>query len=314
MDTYYDIVIAGAGPAGMTAAIYASRAGLKTLILEKKYPGGQVALTDFVENYPGFPDGISGWDLTTLMQTQALKYGAELRTSEVMGIKKSEEEIFAVETPEGVISATTCVIATGATYRRLGIIGEDRYYGRGVSQCATCDGAFYKDGTVVVVGGGDTALQETLFLARLCKKIHLVHRRGIFRAIKILQDRVLSMPDKIVTHFNTTLMEVYGDEKVRGIVLKDGDTGQESRIPVDGVFIFIGLNPISCFAKGAIEMDEAGYIITDESMMTSIEGIYACGDVRKKEFRQIANACGEGALAAHSAHVYIEGLKGKTCI
>jgi len=307
----YDVIIIGAGPAGLTAAVYASRAGLRTLTLEKKFPGGQVALTDLVENYPGFPDGVSGWDLANLMHSQATRFGAEEKTVEVVEIRDHEGTLIKdIITTEGTFTALSVIIATGAQYKKLDIPGEGTFYGRGVSQCATCDGALFKDRTVIVVGGGDTALQETLFLLRFCKKIHIVHRRDRFRAVKALQDKVISDKEKVVIHFNSVLKEIYGDRKVLGGVIKNVTSKEETRLDADGVFIFIGLVPQSSFLKGCVNMDENNYVITDEEMKTSRKGIFACGDVRKKNLRQIATACGEGATAAVKAQHYIEDLKG----
>jgi len=311
MKTDYDVVIVGAGPAGLTAAVYTARAGLKTLLMEKQFPGGQLALTDLVENYPGFPEGIVGWELVDLMQKQAIKFGAEIKTEEVIALKDgSASYLKTIETPGGDISSNAIIIATGASYRKLGVPGEDKFYGKGVSQCATCDGAFYKDKKVLVVGGGDTALQETIFLTRFCESIHLIHRRDRFRGTKILQDRVLAAKDKITVHFTTQLLEIKGVEKVEAVLVKNQSTGDEKEIPVDGVFVFVGMDPTSGFIKGYVDIGESGYIITDEYMNTSHKGIFACGDVRQKNFRQIITACGEGATAAYSAQHYIESVKG----
>ncbi|MHC9539798.1 MAG: thioredoxin-disulfide reductase [Vulcanimicrobiota bacterium] len=307
----YDVIIIGAGPAGLTAAVYTSRAGLRTLVLEKKYPGGQVALTDLVENYPGFPEGVSGWDLANLMHSQATRFGAEVKTVEVLEIRDHEGTVNKdVITAEETFTTLSVIIATGAEYKKLGIPGEDTFYGRGVSQCATCDGALFRDKTVIVVGGGDTALQETLFLLRFCTKIHIVHRRDRFRAVKALQDRIIAENDKVVIHFNSALKEIYGEKKVLGGIVKNVTSREETRLDADGVFVFIGLVPVSSFLKGCVNLDENGYIITDEETKTSRKGIFACGDVRKKNLRQITTACGEGATAAVKAQHYIEDLKG----
>jgi len=307
----YDVIIIGAGPAGLTAAVYTSRAGLRTLVLEKKFPGGQVALTDMVENYPGFPEGVGGWDLSNLMHSQATRFGAELKTTEVLELHDHDGTVNKdVITGEGTFTSLSVIIATGAEYKKLGIPGEATFYGRGVSQCATCDGALFRDKTVIVVGGGDTAIQETLFLMKFCSKIHLVHRRDRFRAVKALQDRVIAAEGKVEIHFNSALIEVIGEKKVVGGVIKNVVTGEQTRLEADGVFVFIGLVPLSSFLKGCVTMDESGYVLTDEEMKTSRKGIFACGDVRKKNLRQIATACGEGATAAVKAQHYIEDLKG----
>jgi len=311
MEIEYDIAIVGAGPAGLTAAIYGGRAGLKTVILEKQFPGGQVALTDYVENFPGFPDGINGWELTNLMHTQALKFNTEIRTEEVLSLEEHPRGGAKVlRTSGSAISAYTVIIASGAHYRKLGIPGEERFYGRGVSHCATCDGALYRDKVVACIGGGDTALQEAVFLTRFCREIHLVHRRDRFRAVKTIQERVLAEKEKIFIHYTTVPKEIAGDTKVERLVTADVESGRESNIPVDGVFIFIGLDPVTGYLGDYLELDENGYIATDDIMRTSREGVFACGDVRKKEWRQIITACGEGAVAANSAQHYIEQAKG----
>lgn len=311
MSADYEVLIVGAGPAGLTAGIYTARAGLKTMIIEKKFPGGQVALTDFVENYPGFPEGVIGWDLVSAMQQQAERFGVEIRTEDVVALKDGATPTTKiVETDQGAHSAISVIVATGASYKKIEIPGEDKFYGKGVSQCATCDGAFYKDKEVIVVGGGDSALQETLFLSRLCSVIHLVHRRDKFRAVKALQDRIFSLGDKVKVHFNSCLAEILGDQKVEGALIRNTLTNEKWRLPAEGVFVFIGMNPVSAFLKGYVKTDEAGYVLVDEEMKTSVAGVFACGDVLKKEFRQIVTACGEGALAASSAENYVEEVKG----
>jgi thioredoxin reductase (NADPH) len=307
----YDAAIIGAGPAGLTAALYTSRAGLKTIVVEKQFPGGQVALTDLIENYPGFPEGIHGFELANLMASQAQKFGAEIMSEEVIALRKGAEPYCTlIETSGGTISALSIIVATGAVYKRLGVPGEERFYGRGVSQCATCDGALYKGKDVLVIGGGDTALQEALFLTTFCRKIHLLHRRDRFKAVKILQDRVLAESEKITVHFNSVVKEVHGDKKVESITIKNTSTQEESTICAEGMFVFIGLVPTSSYLKGFVDMDEEGYVITDGEMQTSHEGIYACGDVVHKEWRQIITACGEGATAAWKARHYVEKVKG----
>jgi thioredoxin reductase (NADPH) len=311
MTPEYDVAIIGAGPAGLTAALYASRAGLRTLLLEKQFPGGQVALTDLIENYPGFPDGIRGFELANLMHSQAQKCGAEMVTEEVTALKKGTEPYCTlIETTGGTISALSVILATGAVYKRLGIPGEDRFYGRGVSQCATCDGALYKGKDVLVIGGGDTALQEALFLTTFCRKIHLIHRRERFKAVKILQDRIFAETEKIIVHFNSVVEEIHGDKKVESITIRDTHRGEETTICAEGIFVFIGLTPTSSFLSGFVDMDDQGYLITNGEMQTSREGVYACGDVINKEWRQIITACGEGATAAWKARHYVEKVKG----
>ncbi|MDQ7821518.1 MAG: thioredoxin-disulfide reductase [Candidatus Eremiobacteraeota bacterium] len=314
MNDEYEVIIAGAGPAGLTAALYAARAGLRALVLEKKYPGGQMALTDLVENYPGFPEGIGGWDLTEVMQKQAEKFGVTIVTDTVTGFEKADGTLHLIKTEGGSYRAPAVIIATGASYRKLGVPGEDQFYGRGVSQCATCDGALYKGKKVLVVGGGDTAVQEALFLTKFCSHIDIIHRRDRFRAVKALSDKLLNEKEKVTVHFNTILRAIEGEKIVERAVVADVTSGKETIIPLDGVFVFIGLEPVSCYIRDYLALDERGYVVTDEEMRTSRDGVFACGDVRHKTLRQIITACGEGAIAAFSAQHYIESLEGMACV
>jgi thioredoxin reductase (NADPH) len=303
----YDLVIIGGGPAGLTAGIYAGRARLKTLLLEKLIHGGQMMTTDLIENYPGFPEGITGFDLSDRMRKQAERFGLEIRSQEVLELK-SGDPVHTVILEDGQLTAGAIIIATGARYRRLGVPGEDRLVGRGVSFCATCDGALYRDQEIAMVGGGDNALTETIFLARFAKKIHLIHRRDQFRAAKYLQERV-SQLDKVQIHWDSEVVEVHGQDNLEALTLKHVKTLETSRLPVTGVFIAIGMLPNSGWLKDLLALDEWGFIFTDPIMATDIPGIFAAGDVRCKLWRQISTAVGDGSVAAIAAENYLEELK-----
>jgi thioredoxin reductase (NADPH) len=311
MSELFDLVIIGGGPAGLTAGIYGARAGLSTLILEKLSPGGQVVTTDILENYPGFVEPIGGFELVDRMVGQATKFGVEIRMGEVTGIEApADQEHKIIHLGDETISAIGIIIATGAYHKHLGVPGEDHFWGRGVSCCATCDGMFYKGKRVVVVGGGDTAIKESLFLTKFASEITIIHRRDRLRATKVLQDKILSMPDKVKFEWKSFVKEIMGDNKVTGVKLGYVDSNEEKILECDGVFIFVGFIPGTDFVKGFVEMDERGYILTDDNMKTSVPGVFACGDARKKLLRQIITACGEGATAAFAAEQYIENIKG----
>lgn len=299
----YDIIIVGAGPAGLTAGLYAGRARLKTLLLEKLIHGGQVMTTDLVENYPGFPEGISGFELSDRMRQQAERFGLEFRSGEVQGLEPaSDHQLLQVEGQE--LKAGATIIASGVRHRSLGVPGEEALTGKGVSYCATCDGALYQGATIAVVGGGDTALTDTLFLARFADKIHLIHRRDEFRAEKILQEEVKAL-EKVEIHWDTVVDEIQGQHAVEALQLRQVKTGESSRLPVAGVFIFVGITPNTAWLKDRVKLDEWGFISTDAEMATSIPGIYAAGDVRSKLLRQISTAVGDGAIAAFAAEHYL---------
>lgn len=312
MSELFDLVIIGGGPAGLTAGIYGARAGLSTLILEKLSPGGQVVTTDILENYPGFVEPIGGFELVDKMVEQATKFGVEIRMAEVTSIESPPDKEHKVVHLAGEedISAIGVIIATGAYHKHLGVPGEDRFWGRGVSCCATCDGMFYKGKRVVVVGGGDTAIKESLFLTKFASEITIIHRRDRLRATKILQDKILSMTDKVNFEWKSFVKEIIGENNVTGVKLGYVDSDKEKILECDGVFIFVGFTPSTDFVKGFVEMDERGYILTDDNMKTSVPGVFACGDARKKLLRQIITACGEGATAAFAAEQYIENIKG----
>ena len=312
MSELFDLVIIGGGPAGLTAGIYGARAGLSTLILEKLSPGGQVVTTDILENYPGFVEPIGGFELVDKMVEQATKFGVEIRMAEVTSIESppdKEHKVLHLAGEED-ISAIGVIVATGAYHKHLGVPGEDRFWGRGVSCCATCDGMFYKGKRVVVVGGGDTAIKESLFLTKFASEITIIHRRDRLRATKILQDKILSMTDKVKFEWKSAVKEIIGENHVTGVKLGYVDSDKEKILECDGVFIFVGFTPSTDFLKGFIEMDERGYVLTDDNMKTSVPGVFACGDARKKLLRQIITACGEGATAAFAAEQYIENIKG----
>ena len=299
----YDIIIVGAGPAGLTAGIYAGRARLKTLLLEKLIHGGQVMTTDLVENYPGFPEGISGFELSDRMRKQAERFGLEFRSGEVVELTPGPDyHLLRLEGEE--LRAGAVIIASGARYRSLGAPGEEAFTGKGVSYCATCDGALYRGETIAVVGGGDTALTDTLFLCRFAAKIHLIHRRNAFRGEKFLQEQVFAQ-EKVEIHWDTVVQEIQGSQVLEALQLENVKTGEVSRLPVAGVFIFVGITPNTAWLKGRIPVDEWGFIFTNAQMATSIPGIFAAGDVRSKLLRQIATAVGDGATAAFVAENYL---------
>jgi len=301
----YDVIIIGGGPAGLSAAIYSSRARMSTLIIEKAGCGGLIAITDNLENYPGFDKGINGFELTSKMEQQARKSGAEIVYGEVVAIETDETLKKVILTDKTYITKTI-IIASGSSFKKLGVQGEEDFIGRGISFCATCDGPFFKNKEVAVIGGGNSALQEALFLTKFASKITLIHRRNEFRAAKILQERVAAEP-KIKIILDTVVEEITGTQTIEKIKVRNVNSSAAEEIPADGVFIFIGWTPNTKFLmNNKIALDEKGYILTDEQMKTAIDGIYACGDVRKKSLRQVVTAVSDGATASVSAHQYIE--------
>ena len=301
----YDLVIIGAGPAGMTAALYAGRARLSVLVLEKAAPGGQILVTDWIENYPGFPEGISGPDLIALMQAQVKRFGVDIHTGEVVSMDLTGE-VKRLDLPDKTITSKTVIIATGASPRKLGVPGENRYFGRGVSTCATCDAPFFKDAVVVAVGGGNTAVQEGIFLTRFAKKVYLVHRRNQLRAVKVLQERA-EQNEKIEVLWDSMVTEIKGGaEGVKAVALRNVISGLETEIPAEGCFIWVGTVPNTLFAIGHVAMDDNGFIITDNRTQTNVPGVFAIGDVRNTPLRQVATAVGDGAIAANEAMLYLE--------
>lgn len=303
----YDLVIIGGGPAGLTAGIYASRARMNVLLLEKAAPGGQVLVSDWIENYPGFPEGISGYDLVNKMTEQAKRFGLTFETSEVLSLDLSEA-VKKIELNDKTITTLSIIIATGASPRKLGVPGEDMFIGKGVSFCATCDGPFFKENVVAAVGGGDTAVQESIFLTKFAKKVYLIHRRDELRATKILQERAMAN-DKIEFVWDSVVTSIGGGlTNVEKINVKNVKTGEEKEIPVSGCFVWVGILPNTSFLKDTLKVDENGFIIADHNMETSVPGVFAVGDVRNTPLRQIVTAVGDAAIAAVSAEHYIENM------
>jgi len=308
-EVIYDAIIIGGGPAGLTAGIYLSRARMDTLLIEKALPGGQAILTEIIENYPGFPHGITGPELMQKMEEQAVRFGLKIEYGEVAEIKTKEDKVKIVKINNQEYRTLTIILASGAEASKLDIPGEEEFRGKGVSYCGTCDAPFFKDQKIVVVGGGDTAIEEALYLSKFARGITVIHRRDRLRATKILQERIF-LNKKINFSWSSIPLKILGKYKVEGILIKDLITSEEKEIPCQGVFIFVGNLPNTKFLKDVIKLDNRGYVITDDNMMTSQEGIYACGDVRKKILRQVVTACGEGATAAFAAQKYIEEIKG----
>lgn len=303
----YDLVIIGGGPAGLTAGIYAGRARLCAVLLEKFIHGGQMMTTDLVENYPGFPEGITGFELSDRMRRQAERFGLLINNGEVLEIIPGNP-VHTVVLADRRVTAGAIIIASGARYKRLGVPGEDRLTGRGVSFCATCDGALYRDQEIALVGGGDNALTEGLFLERFARKIHLIHRRDKFRGAKYLQERVLAMA-KVEIHWETVVTEFKGDSELEALELRHEKTGERSTLPVSGAFVAIGMVPNTAWLNDLMPLDEWGFILTDPIMGTGIPGVYAAGDVRAKLERQISTAVGDGTIAAIAVERYLEDLK-----
>lgn len=303
MNRVYDVIIIGGGPAGLSAGLYASRASLSTLLIEKGVLGGQIANAAHVENYPGFPDGISGFELSQLMHQQATKYGLETVAAEVTGIELGEQGK-AVKTTEGEYMAKAVIIAGGAEQNRLGVTGEEEFLGKGVSYCANCDGPLFKQQVVAVVGGGNSAVEEGILLTRFASKVFLIHRRNQLRASKLLQERAFANP-KMEFLWDTVVEEIFGDSKVKGLQLRNVKTGQRSTLEVSGVFIYVGLHPSTDCLRGLLPLDEEGRIPTDEGMQTEIAGIFAAGDIRRNSPRQAITAAGDGATAALAAEKFL---------
>ena len=302
MKRIYDMVILGGGPGGYTAALYAARAGLDTVVLEKLSAGGQMALTSQIDNYPGFPEGIDGFELGMKFQEQAERFGAKTEYAEVRSLDLQASPNV-LHTSEGDFFARTVVIATGAGARKLGLPDEERLTGRGVGYCAHCDGMFYRGKTVAVIGGGNSAAAEALFLSRIAKKVILIHRRDALRATKIYHEP-LNKLENLEFRWNSAVTELVGEQWLSGIRVRDLVSGEEELVPVDGVFVSIGRKPATELLAGQLEL-ENGYILADESTKTSIPGVYAVGDVRTKALRQIITAASDGANAAHFAEGYL---------
>jgi len=282
---------------------------MDTLLIEKAMPGGQAVLTEIIENYPGFPEGISGPELMQKIEEQAVRFGLKIEYGEVEEVKIQEDKVKIVRINNQEYRTLTIILTSGAEASKLGVPGEEKLRGRGVSYCATCDAPFFKDQKIVVIGGGDTAIEEALYLTKFVREVTIIHRRDRLRATKILQERVFANK-KINFVWDSVVTKILGKEKVEGVLIQNKKTGEEKEISCQGVFVFVGNVPNSKFLNESIKLDLKGYILTDDNMMTSQEGIYACGDVRKKILRQVVTACGEGATAAFAAQKYIEELKG----
>lgn len=312
MEKIYDVAILGAGPAGLTAAIYSARGNWKTVMLEKMGAGGQLAITDDIENYPGFPEGINGFELSQKMEEQAKKFGAEFQYVVVESVEKNSDGIFEITTDSDFYKAKTVITTLGVSPRKLNVPGEQDFIGKGISFCATCDGAFYKEKVVAVVGGGDAAVEEAIFLTRFAKKVYIIHRRDALRAVKVVQERAFKN-DKIEIVWDSVVEEVIGDNTLTAVKLKNVKDNTISTLDVDGMFIYIGgITNAGCITNVggvAVNKDEKGYIYTDVDMCTNIKGLFAAGDCRVKSLRQVSTAVGDGAIAADSANKYLDKLE-----
>ncbi len=306
MGERYELIIIGGGPAGLTAGLYASRARLSTLLIEKGIMGGQITNAELVENYPGFPQGISGFELGQLMHQQATKYGLETLVAEVSGVEFAEA-IKVIHTSEGTYQAKAVIIAGGSEHGKLGIPGEERLLGKGVSYCATCDGALFRDQRVAVLGGGDAAITEALFLTRFASKVMVIHRRDQLRASRILQEKAFASP-KIDFFWDTVVEEIIGDGEVRELRLRNVKNGERFTLAASGVFIYVGLKPNTDYLKDILPLDEAGHVLVNPLMETKIPGVFAAGDICHNSARQAIAAAGNGATAALSAERFIRGV------
>ena len=302
------MIIIGGGPAGYTAALYAARAGFDTLVLERLSAGGQMALTHQIDNYPGFEEGVDGFTLADKMKKQAERFGAKSKTAEVVHLDLAAEPK-QIETASGTLLGRTVVLATGANPRELGVEKETELVGRGVAYCAACDGMFYRGKTVVVVGGGNTAAADALLLSRIAEKVILVHRRDTLRATKIYHEPLMQAQN-VEFRWNSTVKELLHEEKIIGVRLSDVNTGEESTIACDGVFVSVGRRPATEFLGGQVNLDGNGYVVAGEDTKTNIPGVYAVGDMRTKELRQIVTAVADGAVAVHEAEKYLAGGAG----
>jgi len=303
----HDLVIVGAGPAGLAAGLYAARDKQDVVLLEKLSPGGQVLTTDFVENYPGFPDGVSGFELMDRIRKQAERFGLNILSHEVQDID-SNGDVKHISLDSGAMRARSVVVATGAQPRKLGINGEGLLTGKGVSYCGTCDGPFYRDAVVGVIGGGDTAVQEAIFLTRFASRVYVIHRRDELRATKIIQERAFAN-EKIEFVWDTVPVSIEGRSGVEGLRIRNVKSGEESAINLEGVFVLVGTRPVTQFIKDSIDLDEQGFIKVDRRQETSVPGVFAAGDVTSVTPRQIAIAVGEGVTAVLNAENYLEDHK-----
>ena len=309
----YDVVIVGGGPAGLTAGMYAARANLRVLAIEGASSVSQITMTDLIENYPGIPEGANGYDLIERLRKQATQFGLQTVAADVTGLAKRQWGDLAgweVAAGEQRFGALAVILAAGATWRRLGAAGEERFIGKGVSFCATCDGPFYKNREVAVVGGGDTAIQEALFLTHFARKVTVIHRRDRLRATAILQQRAFAN-EKIVFAWDSVVEKIDGLDLLQEVRLRNLKTAAAQTLKVDGIFIFVGLNPNTEPFRGQVDLDGKGYIVADAEMRTSAAGVFAAGDCIAKRLRQVVTACGDGATAAFSAQLHVEDLKGE---
>ena len=307
MEKIYDMIIIGGGPGGYTAALYGARAGLSVLVIEKLSAGGQMALSPMIDNYPGFDEGIDGFSLGQKMLAGAERFGAQTLLAEVTGLEL-RAPVKTVRTTEGDFESRTVILSTGADPKNLGLPNEEALVGRGVSHCAACDGMFYKGKTVVVVGGGNTAAADALQLSRICEKVIIVHRRDTLRATKVYHQPLLVAPN-VEFHWNSAVTELLQNGRFTGVKVRNLLTGEEQEIAADGIFVSIGRKPNSYLVQGQLELDEAGYIVAGESTATSLPGVFAVGDVRTKNVRQIVTAAADGAVAAHYAEEYLASLQ-----
>lgn len=304
----YDLVIIGGGPAGLTASIYAARARLNTLVLEKSATGGQILVTDWIENYPGFPEGLSGADLVMKMADQAKRFGVEIETNQVVSLEVAEP-LKKLVLDDRTVTCKAVIIASGASPKKLGVPGEDEFYGRGISTCATCDAPFFRNSVVAAVGGGDTAVQESIFLTRFVDKVYLIHRRDQLRATRILQERALENP-KIEIVWDSVVTSINGsDAGVESVSVRNVKTDETMDLAVEGCFMWVGIVPNTSFLKDTVKMNRGGFVVVNDKMETSVPGIFAAGDVRNTPLRQVATAVGDSAIAASEAANYIETLE-----
>ncbi|GIW05457.1 MAG: thioredoxin reductase [Dehalococcoidia bacterium] len=303
-DELYDVIIIGAGAAGLAAGLYAARSRLRTVLLERLGVGGQLGLTEWIDDYPGFADGISAADLTIAMEKQAKRFGLDVTYDEVLSVDLTDK-VKVITGAESVYRGKTVIIATGGQPARLNVPGEVEFQGRGVSYCAVCDGAFFQDQPLAVVGGGDSAVEEGDFLTRYASKVTIIHRRDTLRAAKVLQERAFANP-KVSFLWNTVVDKIEGDHAVNKLALRNVQSGEQSELEVGGVFIFVGYRPNTAFLGGQVALDVNEYIVTDEAMRTNLAGVFAAGDVRQKVLRQITTAVADGSIAALSADAYLK--------
>ena len=303
MERSYDVMIVGGGPAGYTAALYCARSGLKTVVLEKLSAGGQIALTEWVDNYPGFDEGIDGFSLGQKMQAGAERFGAVTELAEVQALELTGSIKRAV-TDQGVFEAKVVMLATGATPRPLGVAGEEQWLGRGIHYCAACDGMFYRGKTVAVVGGGNTAAADALLLSRVAKEVHVIHRRDTLRATKVYHQPLMEA-ENVIFHWDSQVESLLTSDTFQGVRLRNKKTGEVSDLSCDGVFVSIGRQPATELVTGQVELDKAGYVVADETTRTNLPGVFAIGDVRTKALRQVVTAAADGAVASYYADEYL---------